>query len=228
LIPGLPQFSWRQRERGLVFLGSFVSGIATWLWTWGSWLSGVFLAFVFLTHVVSIADVVRQSSFPAYCRHRAWVVIVSVLGTVLYLPVLCAMLVTAWPGVSSTTESRYLVNCWAYRHARPRPGDWVWVRMPPSGTPHGAEVMAVGGQMVQWTGRKWLIDGRDCPCHSPLGPYDWPQTCRFQVPEDQVFVEPETDGPTEFAAGPPILVRADRIIGKAWARYYPVWERHVL
>ena len=68
LVPGWVQFNWNQWERGLVLMVSFLSGIIAWLWTWGSWLSFGFVAFVFVTHITSIIDVLRQFSFPTYCR----------------------------------------------------------------------------------------------------------------------------------------------------------------
>ena len=74
----------------------------------------------------------------------------------------------------------------------------------------------MSGQEVEWTGRKWLVDGRDCPWHTSLRLAAWPQTCRFQVPKDQVLVEPEADGNSDVVAGPLVLVSAERIIGRAW------------
>ena len=31
-----------------------------------------------------------------------------------------------------------------------------------------------------------------------------------------------------FRIGPIVLVSPDRIIGRAWAQFYPVWDRHLL
>ena len=56
----------------------------------------------------------------------------------------------------------------------------------------------------------------------------WPQACRFKVPPDQVLVEPEEDGGSPATTGSLVLVAQDQIIGRAWAQYYPVWDRRLL
>ncbi len=45
VVPGWPQFSWGQRQRGWVLVGSFVVALAVGLWTWGTWLGWAFLRF---------------------------------------------------------------------------------------------------------------------------------------------------------------------------------------
>jgi hypothetical protein len=56
----------------------------------------------------------------------------------------------------------------------------------------------------------------------------WPQNFRFLVPKDQVLVEQEDEGPSTRGIGSLVLVTADRIIGRAWAKFYPVRNRHLL
>ena len=56
----------------------------------------------------------------------------------------------------------------------------------------------------------------------------WPMTCHFRVPAHQFLVEPEEDMASPPATGPLFLVAQDQIIGRAWARYYPVWDRRLL
>jgi hypothetical protein len=229
LVPGLSQFSWNQRERGFVLVGSFLVALAVWLWTWGTWLSHGFLIFAFWIHVTSTTDALRQGSFPVYRRRTAMILTSIALGLAMYLPATWALFVIAWPGFSSdSTGSGYLVNCWAYRHAGPHQGDWIWLRLPPSGQPHAGEVVAVSGQEVEWTGTKWRVDGHECIPHFTPRLAAWPQACRFQVPKDQILVEPEDDGASTPASGSLVLVNSDRVIGRAWAKFYPVRDRHVL
>jgi hypothetical protein len=138
--------------------------------------------------------------------------------------------VIARPGFEPAgTRSGFLVNCWAY-HAgeEPREGQWIWMKLPPLGEELAGRVVAVSGQEVEWTGRRWRVDGKDRRLHSTLSLSAWPQACRFTVPSHQVLVEPDEDGATAESLGPLVLVSPDRIIGRAWAHFYPVWDRHLL
>ena len=147
----------------------------------------------------------------------------------LYLPALLVLIDTAWP-VAASPRSRgvYLTNCWAYRRAAPVRGDWVWLRLPPRGALGVARVVAVAGQELEWTGRGWRIDGRPTRLFHPLRHAAWPRDCLFRVPAGQVLVEPREDGNAPPTAGWLVLVPQDQIIGRAWARYHPVWERRLL
>jgi hypothetical protein len=146
-----------------------------------------------------------------------------------YLPALALLAGTAWPGFAQDRlGSGYLVNCWAYRGAAPRRGDWVWLQFPAGNRLQAARVVAVAGQEVEWTGHQWRVDGQDQRLHAPRRPSVWPQPCRFPVPANQVLVEPEDDGTSPTPTSPLLLVSNDRIIGRAWAQYYPVWDRHLL
>ncbi len=62
----------------------------------------------------------------------------------------------------------------------------------------------------------------------PLRTSAWPQACRFKVPPDQVLVEPEEDDASPPTTGSLVLVAQEQIIGRAWAQYYPVWDRRLL
>jgi hypothetical protein len=229
LIPGWPQYSWGQRERAGVLLGSFVVALAAGVLAWGTWLSWCFFAFGFLAHVTSTTDAIRQGSFPVYPRRAAVPMIAGSLAVILYLPILLALVVTAWPGSSpDRTRSVYLVNCWAYRSAEPRRGHWVWLRLPPAGRLHAARVVAVAGQEVEWTGHEWRVDGQDPRLLAPLRTKAWPQTCHFKVPPHQVLIEPEEEEGASATTGTLVLVGQEQIIGRAWAQYYPVWDRRLL
>jgi hypothetical protein len=229
LVPGWPQFSWGQDQRGWVLLGSFLVAAGATVLAWGTWLAWGLVAFCFLVHVGSTTDAIRQASFPVYARRTAVPMIAAALAVLLYLPILSALIVTAWPGSApDRTQSVYLVNCWAYRSAQPRRGDTVWLRLPPLGRLHAARVVAVAGQEVEWTGSDWRVDGQSPQFRAPLRSTAWPQACCFKVPADEVLVEPEEDGAAAPPTGSLVLVPQDQIIGRAWAQYYPVWDRRLL
>jgi hypothetical protein len=188
-----------------------------------------FFAFAFVTHVTSAMDALRQSTFPVYPRRAALIMTSGSLAFSVYVPALFFSFLLAWPGYSpDRTRNGYLVNCWAYHGEGPRQGHWVWLRLPPQGRPRAARVIAVAGQEVDWNGRSWRVDGQERQLHSPLPVAVWPQTCRFKVAANQVLVEPEDEGVSPTAASPLLLVSEDKIIGRAWAQFYPVWDRRLL
>ena len=230
MVPGWPHFSWGQHQRGWALVGSFAVALLVGLWTWGTWLAWGFFAFAFITHVTSTTDVLRQSSFPNYPSRTALVFVSGALASVFYLPALCVLSEVARPGFEPAgTGGGFLVNCWAYHGGvAPREGQWIWMRLPPLGQQRAGRVVAVSGQEVQWTGRRWRVDGQECPLHSPPRLAAWPQTCRFKVPSNQILVEPADEGATTPSLGPLVLVSPDRIIGRAWAHFYPVWDRRLL
>ena len=182
-------------------------------------------------HVSSATDAIGQSSFPVYARRIAPAMIAASLAALVYLPVILTLIDTAWPGAApDRTRSVYLVNCWAYRGATPRRGHWVWLRLPPEGRLHAARVVAVAGQEVEWDGHSWRVDGQSylllAPRRKPPRPGRRPAASR--VPVDQVLIEPEDEGSSPPSAGSLVLVPQDQIIGRAWAQYYPVWDRRLL
>jgi hypothetical protein len=211
-----------------VLLGSFVVALGAGLLTWGAWVSWSFIAFAFITHVTSTTDALRQGAFPVYHRRTTLVMTAGALGGLCYLPVLFVGIVTAWPGFSQDrTGTGYLVNHWAYRGTEPQRGHWVWLRLPPDGQLHAAQVIAVSGQEVEWTGRNWRIDGQD-QRQIPLRMGVRPPICCFRVPANQVLVESEDEGAVAPVTSPLLLVRHDQIVGRAWAQFYPVWDRRLL
>ena len=171
----------------------------------------------------------RQGSFPAYSGRTAIIVVSVNLALLVYVPATMILSTLALPGFSEhETGTGYLINRWAYRHAKPRAGDWIWARLHSRGKPHAAQIVATGGQEVEWTGRNWRIDGRPCALNGSLRLTAWPQICRFHVPSDQFLVEPEEPESSTSAIGPLVLVPSDAIVGRAWARVYPMWDRHLL
>jgi hypothetical protein len=151
------------------------------------------------------------------------------LGLVLYLPVLTTLSVLAWPGFEPTsTGVGFLVDRHAYRQKGPSQGQWVWVHPSASEEPRAARVVAISGEEVEWTGRNWMVDGKNRELQSPGRFKSWPQTCRFKIPPNQILVEPRDDGVSNVALGPVVLIPPERIIGRAWAQFYPVWDRRLL
>jgi hypothetical protein len=230
MVPGWPHFSWGQQQRGWVFVGSFGVALAVGFWTWGTWLGWGFFAFAFITQVASVTDVLRQVSFPIYPSRTALTFVSSALAVLFYVPSLGMMWVIARPGFEADgAGSGFLVNCWAYHgKATPHEGEWVWMKLPPIGEQRAGRVVAVSGQEVEWTGARWRIDGHDCRLHSDLRMAALPQACRFKVPSNQILVEPDEEGVDKPRLGPLVLVPPDNIIGRAWAHFYPVWDRHLL
>lgn len=229
LVPGFLQRRWGQPQRGWTFFGSFASALLVALWTWGTSQSWGFLALAFVTHLASITDVLRQSSFPVYPARRAAVLIAGALLLVFYAPAVFGLSLVAWPGFEpANTGVGFLVNRYAYRGAEPRQGEWIWMHPSVAGEPRAAQVVATSGQEVEWNGQSWKIDGLARPLHSPDRLTAWPQACRFKVPPNQVLVEPRDDGLSAVPIGPVVLVSPDRIIGRAWAQFYPVWDRRIL
>ena len=229
LLPGFLQRRWGQRERGWWFLGTFSSASLVALWTWGTPQSWAFLALAFVTHLASITDVLRQGSFPVYPAKRATIFVAGALLVVFYAPALIGLSLLAWPGFEpADTGVGFLVNRYAYRDTEPIQGQWIWMHPSVAGEPRAAQVVAISGQEVEWNGQSWIIDGTPRPLHSPDRLTAWPQACRFKVPPNQVLVEPRDDGVSAIPIGPVVLVSPDRIIGRAWAQYYPVRDRRLL
>lgn len=229
LVPGYAQWSWQQRERALVLFGSFVAALGVGAFAWGTRLGLAVLFFAFTTHVVSAVDVIRQSAFPGFGR---WVPVFSSSGGLaigVYMPTFLVATALAWPATDGRTGAAqsYLVNCWAFHDRAPNPGEWVWLRSAPAGSPQVGRVVAGAGQEVDWSRNRLSVDG------APLGVADqfaWPgspQQLSFVVPEGHVVVHPEAGSHRRPTSGLVLVPRA-QIAGRAWALMYPVWERQLL
>jgi hypothetical protein len=225
LVPGYAQWSWRQRERALIFSGSFVTALAVAAFTWGTWTGLALLAFAFGTHVVSTVDVVRQSAFPGFGR---WMPVVSASGGLaigVYGPALALATLLAWPAMQGgSSPDGYLVNCWSYRGGAPERGDWVWLRTSPWAEPRIGRVLAGPGAELEWSEGELHVAGAPVYSGTPLHSTLPPAELAYTVPEGHVLVGPEAGSASER----PILVPRDQVLGRAWARFYPVWERRFL
>jgi hypothetical protein len=229
LLPGLAQLAWGQRERGLVFLISFLSSLGMSVFFWGIHLGWGFLAFAFLTHMASSLDVLRQRSFPVFPRLLASVAVVGGLGSTIYLPLGAFLTLCALPAHSEgPSGTGYLVNRLAYETREPAPGQCIWLRLSPTSAPRAGRVVAVAGQEVEWTGRHWRVDGTKVALPQTASfPY-YPDAWRFRVPEHHVLIGPDIDPARAEPSAPLIIVGREQIVGRAWARYYPFWDRCLL
>lgn len=228
LVPGLAQWSWGQHQRGLALFGSFTSALAAALVYWGQTIGWGFLAFAYLTHAVSCLDALRQNSFPFFPRIAAISATLGGLGLLVYAPLLSVLSLYAWiGGIADHSGACYLVNRLAYRHHEPVPGQWIWLRAPRRGLSQAARVVAIAGQEVEWTGRKWRVDGRFLEVNSQRRSPIFPEPWKFRVPDHHVVVDPETEEGTVFSP-PLMIVGREEIVGRAWARYYPLWDRCLL
>ncbi len=229
LVPGLTQLQWHQRDRGLVFLVSFLAALGTSLFCWGGLLGWALLGFAFLTHAVSSLDVLHQRAFPVFPTKIAAAAMIVVMVLVVYLPLAALLWLHALP-TQAAGESGigFLVNCLAYQKQEPLPGQWIWLRLPPRLDGCAGQVVAIAGQEVEWTGRHWRVDGKDlASTHPGTLPY-YPKGWRFRVPEHHVLIGSEPSTLAAEPLPPLVIVSHDQIVGRAWARYYPFWERCLL
>jgi hypothetical protein len=229
LVPGYPQWSWHQRGRAFVLLGSFAVSLAVGLFSWGTPLGAALLAFAYCTHVASATDVVRQQAFPGFGR---WVPLISTgggLGLGLYGPALALLCVFAWPGTDDGLAPQgYLVNCRAYAASAPQHPDWVWLRTSPWGQSRLARVVAGPGQEVEWADGRFRVDGRPIPVPLSWTARPLPDNVRFTIPPEHLLVAPGSAGSGQTARGGPMLIARGEINGRAWARYYPIRQRTLL
>jgi hypothetical protein len=184
------------------------------------------LGFAFAAHVVSILDAMRQCTFPGL---NVWATRLGVsggLGLGVYAPVITVVSLVAWPGVRSGPEAEgYLVNCWAYRATDPSRDDWVWFHPTAWSEASLGRVVAGPGQLVEWSESRLSVDGEPSPVDTPARSLQRPQELSYRVPAGHVLIRP--GGWPGDRREPEGLVIVDRsqVIGRAWARLYPIRER---
>jgi hypothetical protein len=229
LVPGWAQFAWGQSDRAMAHAGSFLAAVSTAAFCWGSWLGWGALGLAVLWHIASMMDVLRQWAFPVFPARVASAATVLALGLSVHLPVAGLLWLLACPTrPDAASGAGYLVNRLAYRQESPLPGHWVWVRAAPSRTPTTGRVLAVAGQEVECTGRRWRVDGREVQLPFPGPVTDYPDAWRFRVPADHVLVSPDSPRAGGEIPSPLMIVARDQILGRAWARVHPLWDRTLL
>ncbi len=228
LIPGYPQWLWRQSERGAILGGTYLAAMAVGLFAWGSPLGLAMLGLGFFTHVASASDAIRQGAFPGFGR---WVPTVSAtagLGLGCYGPAAAMGVLLAWPGGPlGADHERYAVNRCAFRSSDPQSGDWVWYRTP-DGQGFGlGRLVGRSGQSVEWSSEGVRVD------HQPLSwrpdaPDGEPLDLSMTVPDGQLLVSPMPAAPGTKTSCGLLLVARDGVVGRPWAQLYPVWTRRIL
>lgn len=227
LLPGYPQFLWRQTERAAALAGTYAAAMGVGMFAWGSRTGLVMLALAFLTHVASASDALRQAAFPGFGKMVPTVSATFGLGLGCYAPAFLLASLMAWPqGPSGSEQERYAINLWAFRASEPRPGDWVWHRMAGGGYGLG-RVVAGPGQAVEWSAAGLTIDGRALDW-SPSAPDGVPLDLAMTVPEGQVLIAPRAFTADAISSCGLRLVARDGVVGRPWARLYPIWNRGLL
>ena len=227
VVPGFPQWRWRQRERGLVFLGSYLAALGAGLFAWGRPLGWLLTGFAFLIHVVSAADAIRQAAFPGFGRTIPVISAGAGLGLACYGPLAVAASIFAWPSeMPLGSGDGFLINRWAYRSAVPREGDWIWFNSPDGGRGVG-RMLAEGGQVVEWSGGELRVGGRAVIWTPPKG-VPHATDLVMTVPPGQVLVaQSGPKGSNESLLGF-VFVDERAVLGRAWAQHSPVWSRRLL
>ncbi len=230
LVPGYPQWWWGQRERGLILFGSFAAALAVGLFLWGTVTGAVLLIFAYMTHAVSTSDALTQESFPPRRGTIRGIGVSCGLAIGIYFPLLTWLTLVAWPGMRhGPNEDGYLVNCSAYRKSEPRHDEWVCYRATPRGEPRVGRVVAVDGQEVEWAIDTLRVNGlRVDGLLAPFRGTRLPLRLSYRMPEGHMLIN-NRDRPTD---GSPdeglVIVSRDQILGRAWARIYPIRERQLL
>ena len=228
LIPGYPQWAWRQTERAAALGGTYAAAMAVAVFAWGSPMGLAMLALAFVVHAASAADVIRQGAFPGFGRFVPAASASFGLGLGCYAPALALASVIAWPqGPSGAEHERYAINLWAFRSVDPEPGDWVWYELP-EGRGYGlGRVVAGQGRSVEWSPGALTIDGKPLGW-SPKVADDAPADLAMIVPEGQVLIVPKATLAGSTPSCGLKLVARDKVIGRPWARLFPISGRGLL
>jgi hypothetical protein len=222
LVPGYPQWAWRQRERGAVFFGSYAAALAVGLFAWGSAPGWGFVAFALAVHAASAADAIRQGAFPGFGR---LVPIASASAGVglIYAPALLGAWTLAWPTSRVALREGFLVNRWAFIEAVPEAGQWIWYDGHEGGGRGVGRIRAVAGEEVEWIDGQVRIGGQLVDWRPPAL-REGVRHMILHVPEGHVLLEclPDEAGPGW------IVVETGAIQGRAWAQHSPIWARRLL
>ena len=229
LVPGWTQWSAHERDRGFILFGTFSSAMFVGLCAWGTWLGTILLIFAFVTHVFATADAMRRGTFPPFERWIPWTTASLGLGLGCYAPLMIAASLFAWPGMRSDAPYEgYLIDRWTIRGRAPRAGDHVWVESAEGRGPWLGRVIALSGQRVEWTENSLRIDGRIGEGRGA----EFPQNVgdlTLRVPNDHLLIVAEDVHSSNIYDPPsPRIVSSSRIVGIAWAKYYPIWDRRLL
>lgn len=226
LVPGYAPIRRGQGRRGRALGGMYVSMLAMAALGWGSPLAGLMVLGAFGVHLRAVSEALGEQAFPGFARGVPTfsVGILLVLGV--YGPVLGLGRSVAWVGRGGGQGgSTYLVNRLAFEGEEPRVGDWVCYRTGSDEVGVG-RVVARAGQEVQWLAEGLRVD------QSPL---EWmpendgrTESLALGVPAGMLVVSPLRDSVAGASSPGLVLVESEDVIGRAWARAYPIWSRRLL
>ena len=225
LLPGWQQWEWGQRERSLQLAGMYASFMTLGILTWGTAL-GLWAIFGgFVVHVVSMTDAIRQTAYP----NLSWFVppasSAAGLGLLFYAPAVLGASMLAWPGATGNHGRVYLVDRGTSGVYAPEAGEFIWIGSKRgAGSPPLAKVIALSGQVVEWSKGRLSVDGQVVE-DRPFNPGAGPESVIFEIPERLLLVGYPVDDPSGKRWG---LVERDHVEGRAYARFYPIWERRLL
>ena len=236
LLQGLPGLAaWRRgdRERGMVLFGSFASALSMAIFAWGTTLGVLMILVVFAAHVAALVDLIRRRCYVPMGRWAPWLATSVALGFCVSGPLVTMAAWLAWPGVNGDRSTDvFLINGWAYSREEPRLDDWVWYQSSPLGEGRVGRVVASKGQDVEWRDNQLKVAGRSLPLGAPFRSPASPERLRYQIPDGQLLLNPSADTGSERLSNHSgeglIVVSRDKILGKAWAKFYPIHERRLL
>lgn len=229
LLPGRAQWLDGRRGRSAAIAGAYAGSLAGALLLWGTTSTWFFLVAAVLIQALSWVDAARQNPFSGLTPTPVLAATGVGLAVVLHAPVVALLTLFAWPSYGpDPAGGSYLVNRMAYKDSLPAPGQWVWLDGSATGIQSAARVVAVGGQEVEWTGRRWLVDGRAVAVDPARGLPAYPRRWKFRVPGNHVLIDPETRARPGEDRAPLIVVESEHITGRVWARCAPFWERGIL
>ncbi len=228
-VPGWSQFRSGRPELGLLILSTFASALVSSLLTWGTVLSFAFLVAAFLTHSASAADAIVTAAFPGFRRRVVMISVSIVLAAGAYLPGASACLRRGFPAWQSRPlMGGFLVDLSAYRDARPQGGQHVWLKPTGWSRPQLARVLATSGQEVAIRKGVVFVGGRAVE-GATMRNAQAGDTFALSVPDDHLLVayqsadDPEMSLPANWE-----LIPETEVVGHAWARTYPIWNRRLL
>jgi hypothetical protein len=229
LVPGYPQWAWRQGDRAIILVGSYLTALGVGIFAWGTTLGLGLLAFAFATHAFSASDAIRQYAFPGFGRLVPAFSTSAGLGAFCYAPAMALAWVYAWPiTLDERPREGYLVNRWAYRDGPASPGETVWLRPARGARPKVARIVAGPGQRVEWSGDRLRVDDQFVE-ESPFGGAGSPAGLSMTIPDGYALVAFGAD--PERGKGVPggwEIIDQSEIRGRAWARSYPIRDRKLL
>lgn len=229
LVPGWEQWASGREARGAALAAAYVGSATGGLLLWGTPSTWLFLVAAIVVQALSWVDAARQNPFSGMTPTPFLAATGLGLGLVLHAPILVLLTLVAWPSYGPEPGAgSYLVNRLAYTDSLPEPGQWVWLDGSATGIQSAARVVAVGGQLVEWTGRAWYVDKRAVAVDPARGLPAYPRKYTFRVPSNHVLIDPEIRRSPGEDRARLIVVERGHITGRVWARYSSFWERGIL